>query len=548
MSPMNIEQQPLPSSQPLAEAMIHHYSKVEHFYEYDLTRREEWARRIDWLKQSDGRRLDRIKLTQVLKDFNREHNPHEAVMASIDLLEQGGTAVIVGGQQSGLLTGPLFVIYKALSIIKAAKEAQEKLSHPVVPVFWIAGEDHDWDEVDHTYLLSADQQIKRIRIAKRSEQRTPVSQVKVMQEDWGQIADELDNLLQNTEFKSGLLDAYRTLASQSGTLTECFAKLIGTLFGRFGLIVMDSADPHLRMLEVPVFERMIKQNDELEQAYLSAGKELAAGGFSLQADVHEGGANLFYVHEGERKLLFKQKGVFTDRKGTCSFSADELLAELHAHPERFSNNVLTRPLMQDSVLPVLGTVLGAGEIAYWALTGKAFQAFGIQMPVLVPRESFTMIDGAVQRNMEKYGLEWNDVNNKDSLSDKREAWLKEQDHLHLEERFAEIKSSFEAMYNPLIEQLGTVQAGLIKLGGANRDKIIEQIEYLRNKSMDALAKSNDSGIRHFERIEQSVIPMGRLQERTYNAFYYLNRYGWSWIDELAGIPYDVTGTHRILYL
>lgn len=545
---MNMKQQPLPSSQPLAEAMIHQYSKVKHLYEYDLNRPEEWERRSDWLKKSADKRLDRIEVAQALREFNRQHNPHEAVMASIDLLGQEGTAVIVGGQQSGLLMGPLFVIYKALSIIKAAKEAQDKLGHPVIPVFWIAGEDHDWDEVDHTYLLSPDQHIKRLRIVKREERRFPVSQVHVQQEDWNQIGDELDSMLQNTEFKPGLLELYHTAASQSRTLTECFAKLIGALFGRFGLIVLDSADPKLRQLEIPVFERLIRQNDELERAYLAAGKELAADGFSLQADVHEGGANLFYIHEGERKLLFKQEGSFTDRKGTCVFSSDELLAELHTHPERFSNNVLTRPLMQDSVLPVLGTVLGAGEIAYWALTGKAFQAFDIQMPLLIPRESFTMIDGAVERNMEKYGLVWDDVNNKDSLSSKRENWLREQDHLHLEERFTEIKTSFEAMYNPLIEQLGTVQAGLLKLGGANRDKIMEQIEYLRNKASDALAKSNDSGMRHFERIEQSIIPMGRLQERVYNPFYYLNRYGWNWIDELAGIPYDVTGTHRILYL
>lgn len=545
---MNIEQQPLPSSQPLAEALIHQYDKVRHFYEYDLTRKDEWSRRMDWLKQSEPLRIDRSLLAEALRNYNRIHNSHEAVTTSIGLLEREEAVVIVGGQQSGLLTGPLFVIYKALSIIKAAKEAQAKLSRPVVPVFWIAGEDHDWDEVDHTYLLSADQQVRRIRAARKTEKRTPVSMVQLEEEDWTQVADELDELLQNTEFKSGLLDLYRSAAAESATLSECFAKLIGALFGKFGLIVLDSADPALRRLEIPVFEKLIRQNDSLEQAYLDTAQELAAGGFSLQADVHEGGANLFYIHEGERLLLFKQNGVFSDRKGACSFTTDELVSVLHSHPERFSNNVLTRPLMQDSLLPVLGVVLGAGEIAYWALTGRAFRTLELQMPVLVPRESFTILDGAVQRNMEKYGLTWEDVHRKDQLSSKREAWLKEQDTLQLEKRFAEIKDSFAAMYNPLIEQLGTVQAGLVKLGGANRDKIIEQIEYLRNKAADALAKSNDSGLRHFERIEQSVIPLGRLQERVYNAFYYLNRYGLDWIDELAGIPYDVTGTHRILYM
>ncbi|MEF2964681.1 bacillithiol biosynthesis cysteine-adding enzyme BshC [Paenibacillus sp. M1] len=545
---MNIVQEQLPAGQPLAEALIQDFTRVSDYYEYNPAEEQSFGRRLAWLDQSEHLRVDRKELVKRLRAFNQLHNRHEAVSASLDQLEQPGTPVIVGGQQSGLFTGPLLVIYKAATIIKAARQAASQLGRPVVPVFWIAGEDHDWDEVDHTYVLSSDLKVTRIRLAHEHAQGTPVSWTELDAEAWEQAAGELEQLLPGTEFKPGLMELYRNAAAGSATLTDCFAKLMGEWFGQYGLVLLDSADPEIRRLETPVFAAMISRNDELEQAYRGTADEMTRRGFTLQADARENGANLFYIHKGERLLLFKQDGKFCDRKGRVAFTRDELLAELELHPERFSNNVLTRPLMQDTLLPVLGAVLGSGEIAYWALTRRAFPVLDLQMPILLPRESFTVLEGTLQKHMEKYDLSWDDVKRPEAFQAKRQAWLAGQDSLNLEERFAEIKSVFTGMYDPLIEQLGGIQAGLIKLGSANRDKIVDQIEYLRGKAMDALEKSNEAGLRHFDRIELSLFPLGKPQERVYNIFYYLSRYGTDWIDGLLGIPYDVTGKHRILNL
>ncbi|GIP51732.1 bacillithiol biosynthesis cysteine-adding enzyme BshC [Paenibacillus vini] len=545
---MNIVQEPLKAGQPLAEALIQDFSKVSGLYEYNPAEEKSWSDRLAWLDQSDRLRVDRKELVNQLREYNLKHNPHDAVSGHLDQLERPGTAVIVGGQQSGLFTGPLLVIYKAITIIKAAKEASTKLNRPVVPVFWIAGEDHDWDEVNHTYVLSQDLQVTRIRIAQGHDQRLPVSWTELDAEAWEQAAAELEQLLPQTEFKSGLMELYREAAASSSTLTDCFAKLMGSWFGKYGLILLDSADPGLRRLEIPVFEEMIARNDELEEAYRHAADDILQLGFSAQADAREHAANLFYIHEGERLLLFKQDGKFCDRKAKVALTKEELLEELRQHPDRFSNNVLTRPLMQDSLLPVLGAVLGSGEIAYWGLTRQAFRRLDLQMPILLPRESFTVLEGTLHKHMDKYALSWEDVADRDVFQAKREAWLAGQDALNLGERFGEIKSAFTGMYDPLIEQLGGIQNGLTKLGNANRDKIIDQIEYLYGKAKDALEKTNEAGLRHFDRIELSLFPMGKPQERVYNIFYYMNRYGEAWIDGLTGIPYDVTGTHRIIYL
>ncbi|MNI78005.1 putative cysteine ligase BshC [compost metagenome] len=148
--------------------------------------------------------------------------------------------------------------------------------------------------------------------------------------------------------------------------------------------------------------------------------------------------------------------------------------------------------------------------------------------------------------MDKYGLSFADV--RAGLEDKRKEWLAAQDELQLEQRFEETKEAFSAMYEPLIEQLGNIQAGLLKLGNNNKEKILDQIAFLQGKAMDAMEKQNEAALRQWERIELSLMPAGKLQERVYNIMYYLNRYGLSWLDELMIIPADYSGTHRIIYM
>lgn len=542
---MDVMTEPIPHSQPLAAALVSDFARVGHLYESDPSDSASWRARAEWLDHSEKTRVNRHELVLHLREFNRNVNPHEAVSRSLDLLEQPGSAVIVGGQQAGLFTGPLLVIYKAITIIQAAAEAERKLSRPVIPVFWIAGEDHDWDEVNHTYVLSHDLQIARIRMNREDELRTPVSYTQPSKEEWERVIRELSEFLPDTEFKPDLIADIE--ASAQGSLTDSFAKLMGKWFGPYGLVMLDSANPKLRNLEGPIFEQMIAHNNELRSAYLEAAGQVRALHLETQAEVAHDGVNLFYIHEGERLLLFEHDGKYEDRMRRVSFTIEELKRLAHEHPDRFSNNVLTRPLMQDSVLPVLGTVLGEGEIAYWGLTKAAFGVIGLQMPILLPRMSFTLVDGALQKYMSSYGVTFGDLL-QDQYDAKRNKWLDEQDNFHLDEQFEEIKVAFEGLYDPLISQLDKIQTGLSILGMTNRAKIIDQIDYLYQRSKGAVKKSNEAGLRRWDRIELSLLPSHKLQERVYNVFAYLNRYGTYWIEELMKLPYEVEGTHRLILL
>lgn len=541
---MNVVQVPMKVNQPLSDTYIKDYEQVRELFDYNPVSEQDWHARAAWLDKTRDLRAERKELVKRLRAYNAERNPHAAVSTALDQLEQDDALVVVGGQQSGLFTGPLLVIYKALTIIQTARMAAQRLSRPVVPVFWIAGEDHDFDEVNHTYVLSPELQIQKIRIDHPTGVRSMVSEVVVSPEVWHAAIQQLCDLLPNTEFKADLMEKLNTYAAVSDTLSDFYARIFGMLFGEAGLVLIDSADQAIRSIEVPMFERIIAQNDELERAYFQSQDDVARQGFTAQADVTAGNANLFYIHEGTRLLLHKENGRFTDRKGLVSFSVDELRAALASYPERFSNNVLTRPLMQDYLFPVLSAILGTGEIAYWALTHHAFHEVGFRMPIIVPRMSFTFVEGTVQKQMTKYDLTFEDVTER--FAERREAWLHAQDTLGLDADFDHLKQELESMYQPILSKLAQIQAGLGKLGETNKQKVMEQVEFLQNRAVNDLAKQNETALRHWDRIHSSLMPLGKPQERVYNIFAYLNRYGSAWISSLYEIPLDLTGQHRVI--
>lgn len=541
---MNVVSDSLKSGSALADDYINRYSEVQHLYGDDFRKETSWYNRVEWLDSSEQNRVSRHALVECLRCYNNQHNNHSAVHNSLDLLEKEGTLAVVGGQQSGLFTGSLLVIYKAITIIQSAKEAEKRLNRPVVPVFWIAGEDHDWDEVNHTYVMTPELKVAKIKMEAKPGPRSSVSGIKVDYDKWKQSLDKLGKLLPDSDHKPQIMKMIQDAAEQSDNLSNAFAKLLGHLFGEYGLILMDSSDPELRKLEAPIFEKMVERNDDLERAYHVAAEKITGNGYQLQAEVAEGGVNLFYIYEGNRLLLYKQEGGFADRKGIVFLTTEQVLEQIRTQPELFSNNVLTRPLMQESLLPVLSSVLGQGEISYWAITKEAFEVMGLRMPILLPRMSFTLVEGTLQKHMDKFGITFQDVQHR--FVESRREWLSAQDKLHIEPRFEEARRAFEVLYEPLIRELGTMQPGLIPLSEKNKGKILEQISYLERKTQEALEKQNEAGLRQWERIGISLFPMGKPQERVYNIFYYLNRYGLDWMHDLMQISDRFSPEHRII--
>ncbi|PWV95454.1 bacillithiol biosynthesis cysteine-adding enzyme BshC [Paenibacillus cellulosilyticus] len=546
----------LPVSQPLSEAYVQQSDRRlgELFHSGHPSSDEAWRKRADYLDRSAHLRATASDIAGVLRAYNSRFGMTAEVASNIDALGEGAL-VVVGGQQAGLWTGPLLVIHKAVTVLTAAKHASSVLGRTVVPVFWIAGEDHDWEEANHVMAVS-DQGLRKLAIARPDGPRTSVSRTAVSSETWEAAIEELAATLPGSEFKEGLLDKLRSISASSGTLSESFAHHIMLLFGSEGLVLMDADDKLLRAVEAPMFRRILSEQDSLGDAYSTASARLKELGYPTQAAYTPGCANLFLFRpdndaiglKDERVLLYKREdgSGFTDRKGESNWSQEQLLGLAESKPEQLSNNVLTRPIMQDYVLPVLAAVLGPGEIAYWAQLGEAFRHFDMEMPILAPRMSFTLVEGTVAKHMLKYELTFDDIVTR--FEEKKQAWLDSQDRFDIAAKFGHAKEQFEQLYTPLVALAAEVQAGLEKLGQTNMSKIIEQISYLESKTADAFRKSHDASLRHWERIGLAIWPAGKPQERALNMTAYWNRYGLDWLQKLLELPYDPQGGHRVIYL
>jgi len=546
---LDLQKYKLPIAQQLTADYIEGKQDVIHeLYGYYSGHEEDWSLRSKRLDESVDKRASSQELASVLRSYMGDYELSELQRNNLLHIEQGAQ-VVIGGQQSGLWSGPLLVIHKAVSIIQAAASASKQLGRPIVPVFWIAGEDHDWDEVNHTYIVGADQSLKKLTLTKSSESRTAVSRTAVSKEQWQEAIAELSEQLPGSEFKEGLVAQLQAIAEISESLSQFFAAILQELFASYGLLLIDSDYNELRVLEKPMFSQLLQRNDELETAYIETAAAVRQMGYTLQADVNAGSSNLFLFAEelgGDRTLLYKQGEVFQDRKGQFQWSYEQLQQLLEEQPACFSNNVLTRPLMQDYVFPVLATVLGPGEISYWALTGQAFKTLGMEMPIIVPRMSYTLIEGIIAKNMDKYELSFQDV--MEQFQDRKKQWLEQQDELHIKDRFGKVKEQFEEMYKPLIELAGSIQAGLSKLGDTNMTKIIEQISYMESKTIDAQEKQFEAAIRQLDRVELAIKPTGKPQERVLSMISYWNRYDRVWLEALIQAPYDRTGGHEIVQL
>lgn len=546
---MRKESYSLPSAQPLTEAYIHRTDdRINALYGYHAGADEDWERRFKRLEQSRDTRVDAVAIANALRAYNEAFTSAPEVFASISAIAEGAP-VVVGGQQAGLWTGPLLVIHKAVSIIGAAKSASEQLGRTVVPVFWIAGEDHDWDEANHAYVLTAEQELRKLSAQRPEGSRTSVSRTGIDAAAWEQLLQDLEQALPPSEFKPVLLEELKQMSTKAKSLSDFFAMIISHLFGTQGLVLLDADYEGIRRLEAPMFRKIIASNDELEKAYAASAAQVKELGYELQADVTPGSANVFLFNEAsgeERTLLHKKGGLFQDRKGQVSLTLDELLFIADEKPQQLSNNVLTRPLMQDYLFPVLAAVLGPGEIAYWALTGEAFRTLGMEMPIIVPRMSYTLIEGTVAKHMGKYELSFEDVMVR--FEERKGKWLKEQDGLSIEEQFEDARQTFEQMYKPLLELATSVQPSLAKLGDTNLQKIVEQINYMSSKTVDAFNKQFEASTRQLDRIHHSVKPNGKPQERVMNMTAYWNRYSLSWLEKLLEAPYNRTGGHEIVYL
>lgn len=495
------------------------------------------------------RSFPREELVSVLTTMNEDWGAPNETIRQIERLRNDDSVVVIGGQQAGLLTGPLYTIHKIISIIKYAKEQEARLNIPVIPMFWIAGEDHDYDEINHIYTSANEKLNKRVTDQKEWQRRS-VSHIpldKSLTKDW--IKQVFFDLTE-TEYTKNLALTIFDQVDQSETFVDFFARLIFQLFEESGLVLVDSGNMKLRDMQSAVFEQLIMHQPSITNAIYKTSEKIKHNGFSVQVDVTEQDGNLFYHDEqGERILLIRSDSQWIGKNDEVSFTTDEMIQMAQHEPRRLSNNVMTRPIMQEALFPTLAFVAGDGEISYWALLKDAFSAYhsSMIMPPIIPRLSITLITERMDKLMENRTLDPSYIVNNGCKKLKMN-WLTTQQNPPINLLFEQAENSIKEVHEPVQALAHSIGPDLGSEATRNLNNILREIHYLKNRTINQLQEKYTEELTKFQELQLSLRPNDGLQERVLNIVSFMNECGASFIRNILEQDLSFEEDHHLIYI
>lgn len=526
----------------LFKSYLSDYPSVAEFYPGDF--RDPEVRRKAAAAAADFPR-DRERLVEILLDQNERWGGDEKVRGNIESLRSPDSAAVVTGQQVGLLIGPLYTPYKIITVLQLAERLAEETGRPVVPIFWLEGEDHDFQEISGIKIFhnsgTASLQYHGNAPAE-SGNHGPVGRL-VLTEEIEQITAEIDALLPPTEFKEKVLGAIREAYRPGVTLLDAFARLLRAIFKDSGLILIDPGDIRLKQLSAPLFKKELQEFTET-YARLEEVSSRLQDRFHVQ--VHPRPVQLFLIDEDGRFSLNAGDDGFSLRGKQATYDLDELLAFSDSRPEKFSPNVVMRPLMQDYLLPTAAYVAGPGEISYFAQFKPIYEWAGIPMPVIYPRATVTLVEHRIRKQLERYDLNLLDFEG-DIETLFRRVVLSELD-VDLEGAFETATKQLREIVSTLKPAIQQVDASLLKSSEALRVTLEKEIGKFKDRVVKAEKRRHDELYGRLEKARDQLFPGGKLQERVISPIYYLNKYSFELIAALReGLSLDTT-EHQVVFI
>lgn len=527
-----------PWVRPLAGEYAFNFSTVAELYAGDPRSPDAWH---ETRERVIAHRRQRETIAQVLAAQQaRRGAPRESRAAAARLTNPQAVAVVTG-QQAGAFGGPLFTILKAITSLQLARRAESTLGGPVVPVFWVDAEDHDWDEVASATVLDAQHQPRTITLAAPDGAGDlPIAALRLDDRVLEPLA-ECESTLAPTEFTSGVMQALRAAYRPGAGMADAFATWLESQLGAHGLVVFDSSDPAVKPLLADVFRREVTSPGETAARAAKAGDTLAARGHTPQVVPQPDSVSLFRL-DGGRKPIRRQGDRFI--AGDSVFTAEALAAETAANPNRFSPNVLLRPIVQDTLFPTVCYVAGPSELAYLGQLGEVYDHFGLPLPLIHPRASATIVDSATVRFLQKYNVPLEELQAQDESALNR--LLQAQLPPSVETAIKDADEATRRVLERVADAISSVDPTLVGAVKTTCGKIEHEIRALHGKVIQAVKKRDETLRRQFTRAQAQTFPQGHPQERTLAVVYFLNLYGPALVDRLLEeLPTDL-GQHWVL--
>lgn len=467
------------------------------------------------IKDRKNYSTNRTLLVEELKKQYQHVPVSKELETNIGLLLSENTFTITTAHQPNIFTGHLYFIYKILHAIKLAEYLKAEIpASDFVPVFYMGSEDADLEELGHVYINGVKHEWKTNQTGAVGRMKVDKALIKMLDEITGEITVH--------PYGKDIIDLMKNCYTDGTTIEQATLKMVNELFGQYGLVILLPDNAALKKSFNPVVEK------ELTGEFSHKIVKETAAAFPKEYKVQAGGRelNLFYLKDNNRERIEKKNAQYSIINTQFSFSEPEMLQELEDHPDRFSANVILRPVFQEMILPNIAFIGGGGEIAYWLELKKVFEAVNVPFPVLVLRNSFLIAEKNHSTTVKKLGFAINDLFNteQDLLNElvKRESSLQ----LKLDKE----KRMLQEFYTDLKATSGAIDNTLVKHTEALHKKALDKLEALEKKMLRAEKRKFEAQQRQLHKLKEQLFPHNSLQERIENFMPFYAKWGKGFIE------------------
>lgn len=439
----------------------------------------------------------------------------EATKQNIELLRSENTFTVTTGHQLCIFTGPLYFVFKIVSCIALCRKLKHQFPEcNFVPVYWLASEDHDFAEVNHIHLFGK-------KLEWKSDVRGAVGKFPL--DNFESVLKEFIGFFEGRSDTLVKTETVRNAYSPHFTLVDATQRLVNALFGEYGLVILDADRPELKREFSAVIKNEL-QNGDTFRSVNESNDELKSLGYEIQVNPRE--VNLFYLKENIRSRIVRKGDRFDVLDTPIHFTMGEVLEEVENHPERFSPNVLMRPLFQETILPDIAYIGGPGEIAYWLQCKRNFENHKTFFPVLVLRDMAMLLNEKQIARLRKFGLEISD------LFLPKDEVIKKMVQREVGFNLDDERKSMEESFNNISIKAKEIDPTLEGAVNAEKQKQLNALESLEKRIFKAAKSKQETVISQFEKLYDELFPEGELQERHDNFFQHQSVWNENLIDVL----------------
>ncbi|HEX9581346.1 MAG TPA: bacillithiol biosynthesis cysteine-adding enzyme BshC [Gemmatimonadales bacterium] len=457
---------------------------------------------------------------------------HGAATTNLERLFAPGALAVTTGQQPGLLTGPLYTVYKALSAAALARALEGRLGRPVIPVFWVAGDDHDFAEGNHCYVLTQGNEVERLTLRERDPAAplTPLYREPVGS-SIDQVLRDLAAATPETEFRVAALDWLARHYRPESNLASAYAGAISELLGEFGIVVFQSVHPSAKAATAPWLLAALERAVELDLALAERARQLAEAGHAVPIAVGDGVSAVMVEGTLGRDRLVMNGAGFVTRRGGERWSLKDLAMLARDAPERLSPNVLARPAVEAALLPTLAYVGGPGELAYLPQSTPIYRLLGVRPQIPMPRWSGFVIEPRVAKVLEKYRIRPEDLNQAEGQLEA--ALVQSEVPLAASQAITALRRALEEEYDRLTQAAAEVDPTLRKPVQSAKNQAMAGIAEVQKRLVSHLKQQNDILLTQVAKARHNLFPLGQPQERVLTVAPFLVRYGAAFLREAS---------------